>query len=152
MHLTEFIWLVHLVSRDPKSSPFKTFMRYCNFCEISGSGFLHFSSLGPNQALDFLKIQPPKKFDPGLNTCALGRHNFLCKKIFQIPNFAETLISSREGGERISPCEWCSNQVSFDTMLNKHNIETSFILGNPQREENQAKIPLYKMYKWQPWK
>ena len=33
-----------------------------------------------------------------------------------LPNFVGTLISSRVGGERVSPCENCPIQASSDTM------------------------------------
>ena len=35
---------------------------------------------------------------------------------------------------------------------NNHKIDTVFILGNPQGEENLTKLPLYKMYKIKPQK
>ena len=92
-------------------------------CRNSGFVSLQLSSSLPNQVFAFIEIQPPKKFDLGLNRCAPGGHKFLCKQIFKTPTFAETLISSREGGERISPCESCSNQVNFDTMLIFHMLD-----------------------------
>ena len=39
-----------------------------------------------------------------------------------IPKFVETLISSRGRGERVSPCESCPIQASFDTMLIFHML------------------------------
>ena len=118
--------------------------------------------------LVFLEIQPPKNFSPRLNRCALGRHKFLCKKIFQIPNFTETLFSFGGRGERVSPCKRCPIQDRSNTMLRfhilsyislvfnpnsqqyhmqnhwkKHNykIDTVFILWNPQGEAKPGKAP-----------
>ena len=135
MRLREVSWLTQLLSGDPKSLVFKSYLRGCNFCRISGFGIRHFSGSGPNQGLDFLKIQAPKKFDLGLNRCALGRHKFLCKHIFQIPNFVETLISSREVGERDSHCESYSIQYRFDTMLIFHMLYQISLVFNPNSQQ-----------------
>ena len=81
-------------------------------------------------------------------------------------------------GERVSPCESCSIQDKYDIMLifyiliyislvfnpnsrqqnrqnqrkkHNHKIDTIFILGNPQGEENPTKIHL-QMYNIKPQK
>ena len=135
MLLIEEIWLVHLVYGDPKSSPFKSYLRGSNFFKIYGSGFLQFSSSRPNQGLSFLEIQTPKKFNLGFNRCTLGRHNFLCKQIFKTPTFTETLISSREGGERISPCESCAIHASSGTMLRFHMLDQISLVFNSNSQQ-----------------
>ena len=42
-----------------------------------------------------------------------------------LPNskIGETLISSREGGEGVSPCESCPNQARYATMLRFHMLD-----------------------------
>ena len=139
MRLNEASWLVHLVSRDPKSSPLKSCLRGSNFCKISGFGFLQFSGSREHQGLAFLNIQPPKNFDLGLNRCNIGRHKFLCKQIFQIPIFAETLISSRGRGERVSPCEIFPIQASFDAMLRFHMLIYISLVFNPNSQQQHMK-------------
>ena len=131
MRFTKASWLVQLVSRDPKSSPFKTCLRGCSFCKIFGSGFLQFFGSGSNQGLDFLEIHPLKKINLGLNRYGLGRKKFLCKKIFKIPNFAKTLISSGGRRERASPCERCSIHAISDIMLRFHILSQISLVFNP---------------------
>ena len=135
MRMTKAIWLVHLVFGYPKSSPFKSYLRGSNFYRIYGSGFLQLSHLVPNQGLDFLKIQPLKRYGPRKNRCSMVRHNFPCKEIIQIPNFAETLISFRWRGERFSPCESCPIQVSSDTMLIFHMLHQISLVFNPNSQQ-----------------
>ena len=122
MCLNEASWLVHLVSGDSKYSPFKYFLRDFSFCKILVLVFCSFLVQGKTRVWIYPEIHPLKNFDLELNRCALGRHNFLCKWIFKIPNFVEPSFLARGRGERVSPCESCSIQARSDTMLMFHML------------------------------
>ena len=140
MCLIEASWLVQLIFGDPQIFTLQILLARLHFCRIYGSVFLQFSGSWPNQGLSFSEIKPPKKFDPGLNRCTPGRHKFLCKQIFQIPKFAETLIYFGEKGEAVSPCESCPNQVISDTMLIFHMLDQIHLYSIQNHNSNISRI------------
>ena len=121
MHLIEASWLVQLISRDPKSSPFKSYLRGC-----SSAGFLVLvfcSFLVQVQTRAWISQRFNNPNNSILGSIDALHCNFLCKQIFKTPNFVETLIYFGERGEGLSPCESCHIQASSDTMLIFHMLD-----------------------------
>ena len=123
MRLNEVIWLVYLFFGDFKYSPFKSYLRGCSSTEFMILVFCNFLVQGQTRVWISRRFNHPKNFDPGIIRCPLRRRNFLCNQIFQIPKFVETLISSKEEEEGVSPCESSLNQASSDTMLIFHMVD-----------------------------